>query len=258
MLNKIVEKTIQRLKENKKKKSLDDLKKEINLSNSLNSFPFKDNLENKEFSIIAEIKKASPSKGIISEDFDYISIAKEYEIAKVDAISILTEPYFFKGENLILTEISNQTNIPLLRKDFIIDEYMIYESKIIGADAILLIVAILDENQLKNYIKLANSLGLSTLVETHSKNEIEIALKAGADIIGVNNRDLKTFKVDLNTSIDLRKYIPEDIIFISESGIKNKEDIAILKNNNINGVLIGETLMKSNNKVQLIKEFKND
>ena len=163
---------------------------------------------------------------------------------------------FFKGKNSYLSEISKNSSIPILRKDFIIDEYMIYESKVIGADAILLIVAILNKEKLEKYIKIAEDIGLSVLVEAHDKEEIEIAISAGAKIIGINNRDLKTFNVDLNTSINLKKYIPNNIITISESGIKNIEDILLLKSNGFNGVLIGETLMRSGNKTQLIKEFK--
>lgn len=255
MLDKIIEKTNNRLNKNKEIKSIDALKEYCNFKN--NDFKFEKVLNNNQLSIIAEIKKASPSHGTISKNFDYLAIAKEYVSSKVSAISILTEPYFFKGDNKYLSEISKIINIPILRKDFIIDEYMIYESKAIGADAILLIVAILDYEKLKKYLKIAHDLGLSVLVETHTKDEIEIAISAGAKIIGINNRDLNTFNVDLNRSIDLRKYIPDDIITISESGIKTKEDIALLRDNNFDGVLIGESIMKSSNKIQLIKEFKD-
>lgn len=256
MLDKIVKKTEERLKENLKNKSLNDLKEEVSKMPIIN-FKFLEALSDDSFSIIAEVKKASPSKGIISEDFNYLNIAEEYELSGASAISVLTEPYFFKGENSYLTEISKNVNIPLLRKDFIIDEYMIYEAKAIGANAILLIVAILNKEDIKEYIKIAESLGLSVLVEAHDKEEVEIAISCGAKIIGINNRDLKTFNVDVNTSINLKKYIPDDLIVISESGIKDHEDIAKLKENGFNGVLIGETFMKSDNKTQLIKEFKN-
>ena len=257
MLSEIVKKTEERLKENLKNKSLDDLKKEVSKSNK-KDFTFFNALNENSFSIIAEVKKASPSKGLISKDFDYLSIAKEYESAGASAISVLTEPYFFKGKNSYLSEISKNTSIPILRKDFIINEYMIYESKLISADAILLIVAILNKEDLKKYIEIAEDLGLSVLVEAHSKEEVEIAISAGANIIGINNRDLKTFNVDLNTSLNLKKSIPKNIIAISESGIKNNEDILILKENDFYGVLIGETFMKSDNRTQLIGEFKND
>ncbi|MCC7553260.1 MAG: indole-3-glycerol phosphate synthase TrpC [Methanobacteriaceae archaeon] len=258
MIEDIVKKTIKRVDDNKKIKSLEDLKKELNVLNDSKDFPFKKALNKNSLSIIAEIKKASPSKGIIDSDFNYLAIAKEYEDAEVDAISVLTEPYFFKGNDSYLEKISKNVKIPIIRKDFIVDEYMIYEAKLIGADAILLIVAILDEKKLRDYIKIAKKIGLSTLVETHSKKEIEIAISCGSEIIGVNNRDLKTFNVDLNTFIKLNQYIPDDVICISESGIKNKEDINLLKKNGVDGVLIGETLMKSENKEDLIRGFKSD
>ncbi|MDL2246286.1 indole-3-glycerol phosphate synthase TrpC [Methanobrevibacter sp. OttesenSCG-928-K11] len=258
MLSEIINNTQLRLKNNKKSKSLDKLKKEVNSLEINKDFPFKKALNEDSLSIIAEVKKASPSKGLIDSDFDYLAIAKEYEKAKVSAISVLTEPYFFKGDNEYLINISRETSIPILRKDFIIDEYMIYESKIIGADAILLIASILDKDSLKNYIEIANKLGLSSLVETHNADEIEKAIDAGSEIIGVNNRDLKTFDVDINTSIHLRKNVPDNIIFVSESGIKDKNDISKLKKYNVDAVLIGETLMRSKDKSKLIKEFKND
>ena len=213
-----------------------------------NSFKFEKALKKPEISFICEIKKASPSKGIIANDFPYLKIAKEYEEAQADAISILTEPDFFMGNIEYLKEISNTVNTPLLRKDFIIDEIQIYESKFIGADAILLICSILDNNQLAEYITIAESIGLSCLVEAHDEKEIEKALKADAKIIGVNNRDLKTFKVDISNSINLRKYVPENILFVSESGIKTREQIIELEQNNVNAVLIGETFMRSEEK----------
>lgn len=205
-------------------------------------------------SFISEIKKASPSKGdIVSDDqFNYIEIAKDYEKAGASAISILTEPYFFKGNNDYIREVSKTVSLPLLRKDFVVDEYMIYEAKVIGASAVLLICSILDEETLKNYIKLADSLGLSALVEAHDGDEVKMALNAGARIIGVNNRNLKNFVVDFNNAINLRKIVPKDIIFVSESGVKTKEDIDLLKSHDVDAVLIGESLMKSDNKAQMI------
>jgi indole-3-glycerol phosphate synthase len=258
MLSKIIDKTQKRLKNNIKSKSLDSLKKEVESLEISKDFPFKKSLNEESLSIIAEVKKASPSKGIIDEDFNYLAIAKEYEKANVSAISVLTEPDFFKGNNEYLKDISNETSIPILRKDFIIDEYMIYESKLIGADAILLIASILDKDILKKYLKIAHSLGMDVLVETHNEDEIEKAIAVGSQIIGVNNRNLKTFDVDLKTSINLKKLVPDNIIFVSESGIKDKDDIVILKKNNVDAVLIGEMLMRSNNKSKLIGELKND
>ena len=257
MLEKIVAKTKERLIEAKSNKSLDELKGEVSSLDINDEFPFKKALKDPEIAIIAEVKKASPSKGLIAEDFDYIEIAKDYEQAGASAISVLTEPYFFQGSNDFLKEISENVSIPILRKDFTIDEYMIYEAKLLGASAILLIVSILDANQLKEYLDLAHELGLSAIVETHDADEIRTAMDAGAGIIGVNNRDLADFTVDINNSINLRRLVSEDIIFISESGIKTKEDVSRLKENNVDAVLIGETLMRSDDKKSLILELKN-
>lgn len=253
MLNKITEKT----KERFEGKPLDKIKKEVEDIEITYDFPFEKALKDKPIAIIAEIKKASPSKGLISEDFDYITIAKDYESAGASAISVLTEPYFFQGSNDILMEISENVEIPILRKDFTINPYMIYEAKAIGASAILLIASILKDSQLEEFLKLADSLGLSAIVETHNETEIKRAINAGARIIGVNNRNLNDFTVDINNSINLRKKVPKDIIFISESGIKTPEDVKQLKKNDVDGVLIGETLMGSNDRENLIKEFKN-
>lgn len=257
MLEKIVAKTEERLVEAKRNKSLVQLKEEVSKLDIKDDFPFKEALKDPEIAIIAEVKKASPSKGLIAEDFDYIGIAKEYERAGASAISVLTEPYFFKGSNDFLYEISENVQIPLLRKDFTIDEYMIYEAKSLGASAILLIVSILDDVQLKRYLDLAHELGLSAIVETHDANEIRTAIDAGAEIIGVNNRDLADFTVDINNSINLRRLVSEDILFISESGIKTAEDVRKLKENNVDAVLIGETLMRSDDKKAMIVELKN-
>ena len=181
----------------------------------------------------------------------------EYEEAGASAISVLTEPYFFKGSNNFLMEISENVSIPILRKDFTIDEYMIYEAKLLGASAVLLIVSILDDAQLKEYLDLSHDLGLSAIVETHDANEIKTALDAGAEIIGVNNRNLADFTVDIENSIRLRSLVGDDVVFISESGIKTKEDVTRLKENNVDAVLIGETLMRSEDKKSMIFELKN-
>lgn len=253
MLTEITEKTKERLEG----KSLEKIKEQVEKLEITRDFPFEAALKDKPIAIISEVKRASPSKGLIAEDFDYLNIAKEYEEAGVSAISVLTEPYFFQGSDNILKEISENVKTPILRKDFTISPYMIYEAKLIGASAILLIVSILDDNQLKEYLELADQLGLSSIVETHDEKEIERALNAGARIIGVNNRNLKDFTVDIHNSVNLRKNVPEDIIFISESGIKTPEDVRILKENNVDGVLIGETLMRSDNKKTLIEALKN-
>ena len=257
MLDKIVAKTEERLKEAMKNKSLEELKLEVSKLEITKDFPFKKALKDPQIAIIAEVKKASPSKGLIAENFDYIEIAKEYESAGASAISVLTEPYFFQGSDEYLKEIAQNVSIPILRKDFVIDEYMIWEAKLLGASAVLLIVSILDIVQLKRYLDLAHDLGLSAIVETHDGNEIRTAMNVGAEIIGVNNRNLSDFTVDINNSIDLRRCVSDNIVFVSESGIKTKEDVTRLKENNVDAVLIGETLMKSDDKKSLISELKN-
>ncbi|MGF7018590.1 indole-3-glycerol phosphate synthase [Lachnospiraceae bacterium PF1-21] len=199
-------------------------------------------------SFICEIKKSSPSKGLIAEDFPYLEIAMEYEAAGASAISVLTEPVFFKGSHTYLKEVSANVGIPTLRKDFIIDEYQIYEAKALGAAAVLLICSILSPSQLKAYLELARSLGLDALVEAHSSAEVAKAVAAGAQIIGVNNRDLKDFSVDINHSINLRKEVPDSCLFVSESGIRHPADVRRLEENSVDAVLIGEQLMRSSDK----------
>ena len=257
MLDEIVERTKERVELEKSILSLDDLKKQVSYLEIDDEFPFKKALKEDGISIIAEVKKASPSKGLICEDFDYVQIAKDYEDAGASAISVLTEPYFFKGDDDYLKEIVQNVSIPVLRKDFVVDEYMIYQAKFLGASAVLLIVAILDIVQLKKFLDLAHNLGLSAIVECHDGDEIMKALTVGAEIVGVNNRDLTDFSVDIENSISLRRCVSEDVVFISESGIKTKEDVARLKENHVDAVLIGETLMKCDDKKAMISEFKN-
>ncbi|MDR2829661.1 MAG: indole-3-glycerol phosphate synthase TrpC [Methanobrevibacter sp.] len=246
--------------ENKKNNlSLEDLKNRID--NKIEDNLFEENLRKYDISFICEVKKASPSKGIICRDFDPVKIAKEYESAGASAISVLTEPKFFKGSDTYLSSVVEKVNLPVLRKDFIIDEYMIYESKLLGASAILLISSILNLNQLKNYIELSYNLNISPLVETHRLNDIKIAIDAGAKIIGINNRYLKDFTVDIKNTINLEKHIPkkmrEKIILVSESGISTPEDVKILNDNNVDAVLIGESLMKSKDKKIAIENLKS-
>lgn len=241
-----------RIEHEKKEKNIKVLKQEVLSLPLSEKFFFEETLKDKDFSFICEIKKASPSKGIIVEDFPYTNIAKEYEQAGATAISVLTEPNFFKGSDKFLKDVADIVNIPILRKDFIIDEYQIYQAKLIGADAILLICAILDEKILNKFLNIANNLKLSCLVETHNEYEIKMALNSEAKIIGINNRDLKTFRVDIKTSLELQKFIPKNKILISESGIKTVQDIKILKENGFNGVLIGESIMLSKNKKQFL------
>lgn len=199
-------------------------------------------------SYICEVKKASPSKGLIAPDFSYLAIAKEYEQAGASAISCLTEPFYFQGADQYLREIAATVQIPVLRKDFTVDEYMIYQAKSLGASAVLLICAILDDGELRAYRQLAKELGLDALVEAHDDYEVDRALNLGAEIVGVNNRDLRTFQVDMNNSICLRKMAPDNVVFVSESGIRTPEDIRLLYENKVDAVLIGETLMRSPDK----------
>lgn len=207
-------------------------------------------------SFICEVKRASPSKGLIAPEFPYVEIAKDYEAAGADAISVLTEPEYFMGSNSFLTDISHEVSLPLLRKDFTVDPYQIYEAKAIGASAVLLICALLDTKALKEGLKLCQSLGLSALVEAHDEEEIHSALTAGARIIGVNNRNLKTFEVDFNNSLRLRSMVPSDVLFVAESGIKTETDIRLLSEAGVNAVLIGESLMRSPDKKEIINGLK--
>jgi len=208
-------------------------------------------------SFICEVKKASPSKGVIAEDFPYLQIADEYEAAGAAAISVLTEPDYFLGSDEYLREIAARVKIPVLRKDFIVDEYQIYEAKVLGAHAVLLICAILDMAALKRHIATAGELGLAALVEIHGEAEAEAALAAGARIIGINNRDLKTFGVDLGLSARLRKLIPAGVLTVAESGVKSPDDVRALKDTGIDAVLIGESLMRAPDKKQFLAELRN-
>lgn len=258
ILKKIEDKTRERIEEIMKIKSLEKIKKEAYEYQGKEAFRFEKALSQEKLAFICEVKKASPSKGVIAQDFPYIEIAKEYEAAGANAISVLTEPHFFMGSDEFLKEISKNVSIPLLRKDFTINEYMIYEAKLMGADAILLICAILSQEQLNEYQKIAHSLGLSVLVEAHDEKEVMMALESSARIIGVNNRDLKTFTVDINNSINLSKLIPKEVIFVSESGIQTKEDVERLKAGNVDALLIGETFMRSDNKKAMITSLRGD
>lgn len=248
ILEKIAKKTKERIEEKKKVLPFEEIRIKAESINKNTGFPFEKSLKKEELSFICEIKKASPSKGIIAEDFPYKEIAKEYEKAGAAAISCLTEPFWFLGNDIYLEEISKIVSIPILRKDFTVDPYMIYEAKLMGASAILLICAILNDKELKEYQDIAYSLGLSVLVEAHDEEEVIRAVNSGAKIIGVNNRNLKTFQVNTENSIRLRQLVPKNCIFVSESGIKTFEDVSRLHKNGTDAVLIGETLMLSENK----------
>lgn len=246
ILEEIAEKTRERIRKEKRQFPLDQLK---TLAEKAPQQPsFLEALKKPGMSYICEVKKASPSKGLIAPEFPYLEIAKEYEAAGASAISCLTEPFYFMGSDTYLCEITETVDIPVLRKDFTVDKYMIYQAKAFGAAAVLLICAILNDQELLEYRELAETLGMDALVEAHDENEVARALKTGAKIVGVNNRDLKTFKVDMNNSIRLRNLASDNVVFVSESGIKNAGDIAILERNRVGAVLIGETLMRSPDK----------
>ena len=219
-------------------------------------FAFEKALKKQGLSFICECKKASPSKGLIVEEFPYVEIAKAYEDAGADCISVLTEPKWFLGKDEYLKEIAEKVMVPCLRKDFTVDEYMIYEAKSLGASAVLLICSILTEKEIADYIKICDSLGLSALVEVHNEQEVETAIKVGARIIGVNNRNLKDFTVDTSNSKRLRSLVPEGILFVAESGVKSRSDIEALQEIGVDAVLIGETLMKSNDKRAKLQELR--
>lgn len=244
-----------RVEEKKKEKSVEAIRFEA-ASFIKKDFPFEKALKGKGISFICECKKASPSKGIIAEDFPYADIALEYDKAGADAISVLTEPKYFLGKDSYLSEISSLVSVPCLRKDFVVDEYMIYEAVILGASAVLLICSILSKEELKKYITICHNYGLSALVEAHDENEVQMALDCGARIIGVNNRNLKDFSVDTDNSKKLRSLIPEDVIYISESGIKDHKDVKKLRDIGVNAVLVGETLMRAKNKKEKLDELK--
>ena len=256
ILDTIADYTRQRVQKSKNKISLETI-----MSNALDmgrddAFAFEKALSKEGMSFICECKKASPSKGIIVEDFPYIDIAKSYEAAGASCISVLTEPKWFLGKDNYLKEIAEAVDIPCLRKDFTIDEYMIYEAKTLGAGAVLLICAILDASTIKRYIEICDSLGLSALVEVHNKEEIASALEAGARIIGVNNRNLKDFTVDIHNSEILKQYVPDSIVFITESGIKTHDDIVVLEKAGVDAVLIGETLMRADDKKTMLSSLR--
>ena len=250
ILDRIVEATKIRVAQEKQVETLETVKAAALAFPSDTGFPFEVALRQQDFNFICEVKKASPSKGIIAEHFPYLEIAKEYEVAGAAAISVLTEPNFFKGDKKYLQEIASTVKIPVLRKDFIIDEYQIYQAKVWGASAILLICACLDVPTLTKFRELADSLGLSSLVEAHDEHEVQMAIDCGARIIGVNNRNLKDFTVDVQNSVRLRNLVEDDVIFVSESGLETPEDIQVLRDNNIGVALMGETFMRSPNKVE--------
>ena len=257
ILDELADYAKKRVAREKQKISLEEIK-ESAFSMPKGNFAFEKALKKSDIAFICECKKASPSKGIIAENFPYPEIAKEYEQAGADCISVLTEPSRFLGSDKYLQEIANAVKIPCLRKDFTVDEYMIYQAKLLGASAVLLICSILDKSQIKEYIDICDVLGLSALVEVHDETEMQTALQSGARIIGVNNRNLKDFSVDTDNSRKLRELVPNDIIFVSESGVKTPEDVQKLRDIGADAVLIGETLMRAENKRDMLAKLKGN
>ena len=255
ILDQLAQHAYERVTAAKEKISAEEIKS-MALSLPAGEFEFENALKKDGISFICECKKASPSKGIIAEDFPYLRIAKEYEKAGADCISVLTEPKWFLGKDRYLREITEAVSIPCIRKDFTVDEYMIYEAKLLGARAVLLICSILEGEQIERYIKICDSLGISALVEAHDEKEIATALASGARIIGVNNRNLSDFSVDTHNSRRLRELVPCDIIFVSESGVRNAEDIKLLREAGADAVLIGETLMRADDKSAKLAELR--
>lgn len=245
----------ERTEQAKKKKPLCELRRTAG-SLPKGAFSFEAALKKPGLSFICECKKASPSKGMIVPDFPYLQIAKDYEAAGADAVSVLTEPKWFLGNDRYLKEIAEQVHLPCLRKDFIIDEYMIYEARLLGASAVLLICSLLSQEQIKEYLSLSAELGISALVEAHNEGEVEKALCAGAGILGINNRNLKDFSVNTENSRNLSSQIPKDVLFISESGIRDAGDIEAIRKMGADGVLIGEALMKARDKKALLLELR--
>lgn len=256
ILDDLVAATQTRIAAEKRQVPLQVLKSQAEALSAVPAIDFAQHLHTPGLHIIGELKQASPSKGQIVTDFPYTDIAREYTAAGIDAISVLTEPTYFKGNIGYLRTVRGVTNVPLLRKDFTIDPYMIYEAKVNGADIILLIVAILTDDQLRDYLQLAASLGLTALVEAHDAAEVRRALAAGAQIIGINNRNLKDFSVDFANSIRLRHLIPPTVAVIAESGIRQPADAAAIRAAQFNGILVGEALMRATDKAQLIQTFK--
>ena len=244
-----------RVAEAKSVRPLEQVKAEA-LSLPKGDFAFEKVLRKEGVSFICECKKASPSKGLIAPDFPYLEIAKEYEAAGADCISVLTEPKWFLGSDEYLKEITSAVSIPCIRKDFSVDEYMIYEAKILCASAVLLICSILSEEQIREYIGICDELGLSALVETHDEEEVAVAVRAGARIVGVNNRNLKDFSVDTGNSARLKSLVGDDIIFVSESGVKDGNDVAELRKIGVDAVLVGEALMRASDKKAKLKELR--
>ena len=243
-----------RVAEAKKKISAEEIEQKAR-SLPKGDFRFEKALQKKDMSFICEVKRASPSKGLIAEHFPYVDIAREYEQAGADCVSVLTEPKWFLGSDEIFKEIRAAIKFPMIRKDFTVDAYQIYEAKCMGADAVLLICALLPTETIREYLKICDDLGLTALVETHDEKEIQSALQAGARVIGVNNRNLKNFTVDFSNAANLREQIPANVTFVAESGVKDPEDVGALAEIGADAVLVGEALMRAENKTERLAEF---
>ena len=257
ILDRLADHARERVEEAKRRQSLTEIRQRAS-DMPKGNFAFENALKKPDIAFICECKKASPSKGLIAPEFPYLSIAREYEAAGADAVSVLTEPKWFLGSDKYLKDIAEAVSIPCLRKDFTVDEYMIYEAKLLGASAVLLICSILSEEQIKEYIGICDGLGRSALVEAHDGEEVEIALRAGARMIGVNNRNLKDFSVDTENSRRLRQMIPPEVLFVSESGVGSAEDVSRLRGIGADAVLIGETLMRAADKKAKLRELKGE
>ena len=255
ILDELADYAKQRVHLSKQAAALEDVKARA-LAMPKGEFEFENALAQPDISFICECKKASPSKGVIAEDFPYLQIAKDYENAGADCISVLTEPKWFLGSDEYLRQIAQGVSIPCLRKDFTVDEYMIYEAKLLGAKAVLLICSILSPQQIESYLDICDDLGLSALVEAHDEGEIQTAVSVGARIIGVNNRNLKDFSVDTGNSARLRELVPPSVLFVSESGIKTPSDVEALRSAGADAVLIGETLMRAADKKVMLAQLR--
>ena len=255
ILEKIAASTKKRVEAAKQRVSADGIKRTA-LALPKREFAVEKALKKADIAFICECKKASPSKGLIAEDFPYLRIAREYETAGADCISVLTEPEFFLGSTDYLLEIAENVRIPCIRKDFTVDDYMIYEARTLGAEAVLLICSLLGADRLREYIGICDELGLSALVEAHDAREVETAIKAGARVIGVNNRNLRDFSVSTDNAVKLRELVPESAVFVAESGIRTAEDITVLREAGVDAVLVGETLMRAPDKRAKLDELK--
>lgn len=255
ILDRLADYARERVNRAKTKIPLEEIKRQA-ASLPKGSFDFEGALKKPGISFICECKKASPSKGVIDPEFQYLKIAKEYEQAGADCISVLTEPKWFLGSDEYLKDISRAVCVPCLRKDFTVDEYMVYEAKVLGASAVLLICSILTGSQLKEYIGICDELGLSALVEAHDEDEVQTAVDAGSRVIGVNNRNLKDFSVDIGNSLRLRKLVPKGVLFVAESGVSSAEDVAMLREIGADAVLVGEAMMRAPDKKKTLAKLR--